>query len=115
MTALPLPDLIHPSSSKTVKHRTLKAQFGDGYSQRTPDGVNSQIENWAISWSAVNESEYSTIASALNSAGGAQVLTWTPPDSATAKKFLMEDGFNVTFHGADLFTVSCNLTQVFEP
>lgn len=116
MTALPLPDLIAYDSAKTVKHRTLKAQFGDGYSQRAPDGINSQYEVWAISWPAVTASERDTITAALNTAGSASVLTWTPPDSATEKKYLMgDDGYSVNAHGGGLYTINCTLTQVFEP
>ena len=33
-----------------VSHRALKAQFGDGYTQRAGDGINTRKEVWPLTF-----------------------------------------------------------------
>ena len=33
-----------------VQHRTLRAQFGDGYAQVAADGINARSESWPLSF-----------------------------------------------------------------
>ena len=116
MTALPLSTRIHVSGQKTVKHRTRIAQFGDGYSQRVPDGINSRVESWSVSWPGLNETDYQTVISTLDAAGAATALTWTPPGDSTVKKYVLTpDGYSVMHHGRGLYSISATLQQVFEP
>jgi phage-related protein len=114
MTDLPLADQIHVSSQKTVQHRTRIAQFGDGYSQRVADGLNSRVENWQFVWAGLTESDYQTLTDALDAGGAVTPYTYTPPGSSSAKTYAMTaDGYTVQHHGADLYSVSANFKQVF--
>lgn len=115
MTLLPFGDRVHISAQKNVKHRTLVAQFGDGYSQRMPDGINHRVESWPVMWPALDANDYATLTAALDSVGGHGVLSWTPPGESTPKKFVVQDGYRVDHVGGGLRAVSLVLQQVFEP
>ena len=45
-TALPLSTRITIDSEKTVVFSDITAQFGDGYEQVAPKGINNIRENW---------------------------------------------------------------------
>lgn len=110
----PFPELVHASSTKTVRHRTLIQQFGDGYSQRIPDGFNSRVESWSIEWIALPLSKYQTLTDALDAAGSVTPLLWTPPGETVQRKFVMTlDGYTVKKDGP-WWHVSCNMQQVFD-
>lgn len=41
----------------TAKARVLAVQFGDGYEQTTPDGINTDISTYALSWNNIDGQE----------------------------------------------------------
>lgn len=74
-TALPLPNKITNDSDKTTSFRELLGQFGDGYQQVAPNGINNKIDSWNIVWGVLTESEMHTVESALDSVGSWGILT----------------------------------------
>jgi phage-related protein len=118
-TALPLPDKISPESTKQTAFRDITNQFGDGYFQSAPDGLNSQIDAWNIIWMNVTEADKTTIITALNIEGTWGILTWTPFDEASVKKFRMEKPgysfrYSRTAPGTRRYIIECKLTQRFD-
>jgi phage-related protein len=116
MTPLPLPNKIIGDVTHSVKFRVIQAEFGDGYSQVAPKGLNSQYSNYSITWAPVTREEKDTIISTLNSVGAWGILTWTPCLEETQKKFRMTpDGYNFQWLGSsNVYSVSCELKQVFD-
>jgi phage-related protein len=114
MTALPLQNKISQESSLGAQFRTKISQFGDGYSQRTPDGINNKIDTWNISWKHISSIEKNNIVTILNSVGGHDVLTWTPIDETVEKKFIISEGYSISTSGGDVYSVSTTLKQVFD-
>lgn len=82
MTALP--DIcVSSGTSVTVEPRILRNDFGDGYSQRTPDGLNTIRRVWRAQWNNILQSEANTLVAFFKSLKGVLVFTWTgPADSA---------------------------------
>jgi len=114
VTALPLTTKISQSSGKTLQINMLVAQYGDGYSQRTPNGLNYAKQQWTISWENISNTDLTTIENAIaNTRYGADAFTWTPFNETTQKKFLYQ-GHDVVFLSGDLCTVNMNMTQVFD-
>lgn len=70
---------------KKVTPRLLQAQFGDGYSQRIPDGINSMIRTWSLSFNNRDSTEIDSIESFLRATKGSLSFDWTDPDGYTAK------------------------------
>jgi len=114
MAALPLPGLISQESSKNTKFRTIMTQFGDGYSQRAPDGINSSVDEWSIVWASLDATDKNTIVSALEAVGGWDILTWTPNGEAVEKKFIVNEGFSMDILSGGVFNIQTKLVQVFD-
>lgn len=115
-TALPLTAKITIDSDKTVIFSEVSAQFGDGYEQVAPKGLNNIRESWTIQWGALTTTEKDTVVTALNTVGSWGILTWTPCGDSTQKLYrLSKDGYSVKREGANnVFSVSCSLRQVFD-
>lgn len=115
-TALPLSTKITIESEKTVVFSDMSAQFGDGYEQIAPKGINNIRENWSIQWGGLTTAEKDTIVTVLNTVGSWGILTWTPCGETVQKKYRMtRDGYSTRREGSNaIFTVSCMLRQVFD-
>ena len=65
--------------SVTQEPRILIAQFGDGYDQRIPDGVNYQRRQWTLTWGPITPEAADYIENFFIARGGYQPFWWTPP------------------------------------
>lgn len=110
--ALPLTDLIAQGSNRTVKPRVKKAQFGGGYAQTAPDGINPFVESWSIQYIPLTTSERSTMWAALFAVGGWDYLTWQPPGD-TAKKWKVVGDITETPASGDLYTLAFTLERCY--
>jgi len=116
LTAMPLPLKITNDSDKTTFFRELTGQFGDGYKQVAPDGINNTIDSWNIVWGVLTISEAIIVENALLAVGSWGILTWTP-FGETLKKFRMDkSGYSrkAKGHGNGVVSISCKITQVFD-
>ena len=115
-TALPLTNKISIEAEKSVVFREVSAQFGDGYKQVAPDGINNKIDNWNITWSPLSSTELTTVETVLNTNGSWGILSWTPAGESVAKNFRMsKEGYTrKALNRNGLFSISCKLVQVFD-
>ena len=111
---MPHTDLISQSSSKQTKFRTRVAQFGDGYTQRQPDGINGKIDVWTVNWENVNDTIRDQIINVLDVVEGWDYIIWTPPDDSVEHKFRIPDGYSYTIHSGSIHSISVVLEQVFD-
>ena len=114
--AMPLPTRISQSHTIRLKQRLIAAQFGDGYSQTAPDGINSQVEEWDISWELLSQADRNTVVAALKQ-GATDVMTWTTPNDGVAKKFQivpsqMASLYTEQILAGQYFNVSTSIVQV---
>lgn len=65
--------------------RVKKVAFGDGYTQEGPDGINSLLYTWSLSWDVLTTTEKNTIESFLVARGGYETFNWTDPDDVVYK------------------------------
>jgi phage-related protein len=115
---MPVPVFIPPvpptvGTSLTMRPRVRVAQFGDGYSQRTADGLNAQPQVWSVSWSPVTQANADTITDFLAARGGVQAFRWTPPGHTTQRVFICRE-WTVEPRGAQLVDVSATFVEVFD-
>ena len=61
------------------KPRKLESTFGDGYSQRTADGINTNPREWNLSFAFASEATMDLIDDFFETRGGATSFTWIPP------------------------------------
>lgn len=100
--------MTNPTGTTTFQVNT--AQFGDGYSQAVPQGLNNQSDNWPLAFIGL-ESVIAPIKAFLDAKQGATSFYWTPPGGvqglyrcATYTKQAMEAG---------VFVLTATFQQVF--
>jgi phage-related protein len=101
--------------SRTIKHRTLTAKFGDGYEQRVIDGVNSKGDTFAISINNRLATEVNLIAKFLDvKAGNNFDFIVTDYDGDTTLKVVCDD-YNIIYTREDYHSLTANFRRVYEP
>ena len=75
---LPLQQYISEDQSSTYKYRILNAEFGDGYSQTAPDGINNEIREVTVMYKNLLPTEYDTVMNFLRGLRGASKFKFSP-------------------------------------
>lgn len=105
----------HPSAggaSTDIKYRTLSAQFGDGYSQAAPDGLNNSVKSIQLSFIG-KSSELLPIINFLDAHGGARSFYYTPP--LGVQGIYRCKNPQIKSDGADIHTITATFEQSFQP
>jgi len=89
--------------------RIRVAQFGDGYSQRSQDGLNADMVARSLSFTGRSNAELAAIQAFLAAQGGVTSFDYTHPGD-TSRKYLCA-GFEVT-DTAYGQSVTCTFAQV---
>lgn len=102
------------ATSMSAAARVRALSLGDGYEQRSPDGLNPVRQVWSLSFEGCDNAVANDIDAFLRTHAGATAFDWTPPYATTALRFTCASW------GRALATQStCNMTaefrQVFEP
>ncbi|MDR5646712.1 phage tail protein [Burkholderia cenocepacia] len=96
----------------TTKFDVLVAQFGDGYSQRAPNGINNAADVWPVTFR--NDAEtIDAIYTFLKATRGAQRFEWTPP--RRSKGVFVCDPQGIARHpeGGNVWTLTATFQEVF--
>lgn len=101
--------------SKESEPAIREAKFGDGYSQRVTFGLNQNPKTWPITWANISNSDASQIEEFLDArAVDCQSFTWTPPDGATAYKWICKK-WSKKMLSYNRNMVTATFMQVYEP
>lgn len=95
-----------------VSFRNIETKFGDGYSQIAPDGINTRVESWPLTFTGVADT-ITQVTNFLDARRGAEPFGWTSP-SGQAGRFLASK-YSITSLGNDVFRLSVTFTQDFSP
>jgi len=101
-------------SASPNQPRINEANFGDGYSQRTRDGLNARQDKPTWHWSALSVAEYEAMDAFFGALGGADPFWWTPPDEAMPKKFVCKK-WDKGFPAGGRRSLTATFEQVFDP
>ncbi|MCM2537718.1 phage tail protein [Burkholderia glumae] len=105
------PTVANSSGSATMKVR--KAQFGDGYAQRTADGLNNSSSTFSLQF--VNDAAtIGAILAFLRAHGGATSFYWTPILWAAPALFTCET-FSEPTRDGNIYTITATFEQTFAP
>ncbi len=110
---MPLPTRISQSSSGTKQFRINEVKFGNGYNQRSKDGINNLVGSWSIAWENVSQADKDTIVAALESTAGVDYINWTAPNESTSRTWIMSNYTIISLSGS-IYNITANITQVFE-
>lgn len=98
------------ATQRVVKRRVNAAQFGDGYSQRSMDGLNTSLRTFTAAWAALVSTEADTY-EAFFDAHAVTPFLWTPPLETVERKWIAGDSTQ-TYVSADVVAFSCPLSEV---
>lgn len=110
---MPETSYISQASNENVEFIVNGIQFGNGYEQVQPDGINNIRSNWNVVWENVTTTQKTTIITALRATNGADYITWTPPGYASAIRF-RTTGYSITTPSGNIWTITAQLKQVFD-
>lgn len=113
MVAFPTVSSPVAGASVTPEVRVLKASFGDGYSQRSADGINNIVDKYSLTWENIDREEAETIMAFLRARAGVETFTYTVPRETTPRKWLCEQ-FQQTHVTAVLDTVTATFIESFD-
>ncbi|NTX07050.1 phage tail protein [Myxococcus sp. CA040A] len=69
-------------AQQQTQPRILKAQFGDGYAQRSEDGMRTVLPRWALQFNARRKKEADAIEAFLQARKGVESFEFVVPSSA---------------------------------
>ena len=99
--------------SKTTKPRVLLYQFGDGYAQRTGDGINSMPSVYNLTFNGRDVETADAIVAFLGDTEGRTYFNWTPPGEAYEIKVIASE-WTMTHDTSISRNISVTFTQVFD-
>lgn len=110
----------NPSKSftKSSKARILTAKFGDGYSQRIGDGINTVTNEWSLSFNSRSVADANAIIeffeSRINTLSNIpEPFYWTPPGEYTTYTVICEE-WTKSYDSHISATIQARFIQVFD-
>lgn len=94
--------------STETSAKVRRAQFGDGYAQRAPDGLNSVREVWSVQFTLRTKAEINAIDDFLRAAKGSTAFDWVTPKGGSGR-YTCETWTPAYVHDGD-----CSLTATFQ-
>jgi phage-related protein len=84
---------IQPSTGARKKPtiKILEAEFGDGYTQSCPDGINYIRQSFELVWEVLTHIQSDYIESFFEARGGVEHFHWTAPGDSSPKKWTCKD------------------------
>jgi len=99
----------HPPTANqyqdTKTPRLLEADFGDGYSQSAPDGLNNMPSMLDVTWNPIEVQDAAAI-EAFMVANSGLAFFWTPPGETAARKWICKSYDRTKGVGWDIVHVS---------
>jgi phage-related protein len=99
--------------SGDIKMRIMKTQFGDGYAQVIPDGLNVKFQVWPLKFDRA-AADILPIKQFLDAHIGIS-FNWTPPVIGAVQGLYLCTGYNNTPRSGGQETLSFTLEQIFVP
>ena len=105
---------INPSPGLTANPelRGLEADFGDGYTQPTPDGINHMRQVVELSWELLEADQMQEIRDFLEARKGVDSFRYTLPGEVIARTYRCPE-WQVKALQADLYSISATFRQTF--
>jgi phage-related protein len=100
------------TANLTKRPRVRQVSFGDGYEQRTADGINTIRALWSLSFNTRTDAERDAILGFFEARAGIEAFDWTPPTGSAGKFVCREWTTSLERFGINNITVT--FEQVFE-
>lgn len=93
--------------------RVQSVSFGDGYTQRRPDGLNSVRRVWSLEWTGLNVEDKNTLIDFLVSKKGAYAFLWEVSDTGEVVKVVCGEMPSYSADTFNSFSVQAKFTEDF--
>lgn len=111
-----LPDIKQSSSDPSYKPKLREVSLGDGYTLRSPDGLNHIRETHKLKWEGISRADRDTLMNFLERHGGYTPFDWTPFGETESRKWVCKAwGARRSSQGGVLYTVTATFTEDFAP
>ena len=100
-----------PGTSYKPKLKILEAEFGDGYSQPTPDGINHMRRNVSLAWNALTMEQMHEIIGFFERHGGTCPFWFQPWGEPCTLKWTCREWDKKTVDG--IWQVTAVLVEAF--
>lgn len=101
-----------PGLQDTPKVKILQAEFGDGYSAPTPDGLNHIRRVLDLRWDVLERDDKDEIADFLKAQQGTKPFLYTMPGEPSPVRYTCKE-WSVTAQAAQLYAVTAIFRQDF--
>jgi len=88
-----------------------KAQFGDGYAQRSPDGLNNRSSSYSLTFVG-DAAKISAIMAFLDARAGGEAFYWTP--LLRAQSLFTCEKYTEPTKDGDVYTMTAQFDQTFD-
>lgn len=106
---------VHYGTSVKTEIKILKADFGDGYTQRAADGLNNIKESWDVEWKNIDKDTAFEIVNFIKARKGYQGFFWTPPGFDVARIWSCKEfGGPTPVPGSFLYDVRATFIEEFD-
>jgi phage-related protein len=102
---------------RTNTYRTKSVQFGDGYRQLAPAGINNKLDTWNLTLPMLSELEVSLVEAFFDNLGQHANFSWTPP-RGVAGIYRLTEPIKYQANGLDRYsktrtTVTLSIERVY--
>lgn len=101
-------------SSGTTKFRIKKIQYGNGYSQRAKDGINSVAKTFKLEWKVIDQQAYDYIYNFFTSLGGSQSFKYQVPGLDNEQRLYVSGEVSHKSVAVGVYEISVDIEQVFD-
>lgn len=102
------------NGTKGVSFRKKSVNFGDGYKQRSKEGINTIQESWNITFFNERKDEREVLEAILKLSQGVDAIEWKSPHSSVLQDWLVESYELQEF--SDVYSeITCTFTLLNEP
>lgn len=112
---LPLPDQLSINTGYTQVGRARLVEFGDGYIQRTPLGINNKVRQIVVLHEGLSSADAATVLAVydLSQASGDAVLVSANQLLTTSGKFYIQE-VNVEMADNERRDITAQMIEVFD-
>jgi len=109
------PTTVKPTLGFGKKTETgiIEAQFGDKYTQRSSDGINTIFDTLSLEWACLDSTAYWEMIDFLEDAGGVESFTFLAPGERVTKKYLCKQ-WDTSHIGNSKYGLTADFLQVFD-
>lgn len=104
-----------PGTTLDEKPRVRETRFGDGYAQRSPDGLNPIVQSWSLRFTACDDTKADEIITFFREHMGVYRFDWTPLWATAPIKVFCSEWSRTPANELGLSDISAKFTQDFAP